>query len=141
MAFITKRFQSATDDWRTPDSLFKPLDEEFHFTLDVCASPENAKCARFFTKEQDAFKQRWNGVCWMNPPYGPRMKQWVKKAWNEAGLGSTVIMLLPARTNAGYWHDYCFKGEVRFIRGYPKFGNAEQGLKAPLAIVIFGPRQ
>jgi hypothetical protein len=79
-------------------------------------------------------------ICWMNPPYGPRMKQWIKKAWNESGLGSVVVMLLPARTNSGYWHDYCFKGEVRFIRGYPKFGNAEQGLKAPLAVVIFRPR-
>jgi hypothetical protein len=51
--------------------------------------------------------------------------------------GATIVMLLPARTNTGYWHDYCFKGEVRFIRGYPKFGNAKQGLKFPLAIVIF----
>lgn len=64
-------FSSATDDWETPIDFFRQYDEVYHFTLDVCASEKNAKCARYFTKEQDGLKQDWgNEVCWMNPPYG-----------------------------------------------------------------------
>jgi len=62
-----------------------------------------------------------------------------RTAPSTAWAGATVVCLLPARTNTAYWHDYCFKGEVRFIRGYPKFGNAKQGLKVPLAVVVFRP--
>jgi len=137
--YVNKRFESATCEWPTPDSLFKPLQDEFHFTLDVCATTENTKCENFFTKEQDALAQLWTGICWMNPPYGNDLKKWVKKAYDSAQAGTTVVCLLPARTNTAYWHDYCFKGEVRFIRGYPKFGDAKQGLKVPLAVVIFRP--
>lgn len=139
MSFITTRFESATSEWETPMSIFKPLDDEFHFTLDVSATAENAKASHFFTKEQDGLSQKWGGVCWMNPPYGQQIKKWVEKAYEEAKAGSTVVCFLPARTNTNYWHDYCLKGEIRFIRGYPKFGNAKQGLKAPLAIVVLRP--
>lgn len=140
LVFITKRFQSTTNEWSTPDSLFKPLDDEFHFTLDVAATAKNAKATHFFTADDDGLSQEWKGICWMNPPFGQQIKKWVKKAWEESGKGATVVCLLPVRTNAGYWHDYCFKGEVRFVKGYPKFGKAKQGLKAPLAIVIFHGR-
>ncbi len=75
----------------------------------------------------------------MNPPYGNALKKWIRKAYEEAQKGATVVCLLPVRTNTRYWHDYCFKGEVRFIRGYPKFGDAKQGIKVPLAIVVFVP--
>ena len=138
MTFITTKFQSAMGEWSTPNDLFKLLDDEFHFTLDVAAAAENAKTTRFFTIDDDGLSQGWTGICWMNPPYGQEIKKWVEKAWWEARKGeATVVCLLPARTNTKYWHDYCFKGEVRFIKGYPKFGNAKQGLKAPLAVVIF----
>lgn len=139
MPYVDKRFESATDNWSTPDEIFVPLHEEFGFTLDVCALPENAKCATYYTKEDDALVQDWTGVCWMNPPYGNALKKWIKKAYDEAQKGAVVVCLLPVRTNTRYWHDYCFKGEVRFIRGYPKFGNAVQGIKVPLAIVVFTP--
>lgn len=139
MAYVTTRFRSKTDEWETPAEIFEPLDEEFHFTLDVAASPDNAKCAKYFTKEDDGLFQKWQGVCWMNPPYGQQIRRWVEKAYRESLNGCTVVCLLPARTNTNYWHDYCMRGEIRFIRGYPRFGNAKQGLKAPLAIVIFRP--
>lgn len=54
-------FSSATDDWATPQALFDALDRTFRFTLDVCASEENHKCAKYFTKEQDGLKQDWGG--------------------------------------------------------------------------------
>ncbi len=133
-----KRFESATTEWPTPDSLWKPLNDEFNFNLDVCATKDNAKCHRFFTKEQDGLKQDWHGVCWMNPPYGREMVKWLKKAVDEMKNGVTTVALIPSRTNTGWWHELVMKhGEVRFVRGRPKFGNATEGLPWPLAIVIF----
>ena len=141
MAYITTRFVSKSDEHETPQSLFAPLNDEFHFTLDVAANSENAKCQKYFTKEMNGLSQKWEGVCWMTPPFGQQIQKWVRKAYQSAQEGCTVVCLLPARTNTGYWHDVCMKGEIRFIRGYPKFGNAVQGLKAPLAIVIFRPER
>ena len=141
MAYITTSFVSKSDEHETPQSLFAPLNDEFHFTLDVAANSENAKCQKYFTKEMNGLSQKWEGVCWMNPPFGQQIQKWVRKAYQSAQEGCTVVCLLPARTNTGYWHDVCMKGEIRFIRGYPKFGNAVQGLKAPLAIVIFRPER
>lgn len=56
---------SNTDEWATPQDLFDKLDATFHFTLDPCATPENAKCAKFYTKEQDGLKQDWGGGGYM----------------------------------------------------------------------------
>jgi phage N-6-adenine-methyltransferase len=63
-------FSSRTDLWATPQDFFDRLNAEFRFTLDVCATPENAKCTRYFTRADDGLAQSWTGVCWMNPPYG-----------------------------------------------------------------------
>ena len=77
----TGLFTSNTDMWSTPPELYKVLDDEFHFTLDVCATPSNAKCDRFFTLADDGLKQSWLGeVCWMNPPYGRKIDLWMQKA-------------------------------------------------------------
>lgn len=138
MAEFKTKFATGRQDWETPASLFDPLNAEFGFTLDVCATAENSKCKHFFTVQGDALSMRWAGVCWMNPPFGSQGK-WVRKAYLEAHLGATVVCLLPARTNTGWWHDYCLNGEVRFIRGRPIFKGAKHGLPQPLAIVIFRP--
>ena len=138
--FKTK-FSSFKQDWETPETLFKPLDNEFKFTLDVCATIENAKAPNFYTEKDNGLEQNWHGVCWMNPPFGSQ-KKWVEKAYNESQKNNTtVVCLLPARTNTNWWHDYCLKGEIRFIRGRPKFKGAKHGLPQPLAIVIFGNYQ
>ena len=71
-------FSSKTDLWETPQDLFDKLNNEFQFTLDVCATPENAKCDNFYTKEQDGLKYPWKGAVWCNPPYGRGIGQWVR---------------------------------------------------------------
>lgn len=73
-------FSSKTDMWETPEAFFRALDAEFHFTLDVCAVPENAKCRVFYTPEQNGLAQKWEGRCWCNPPYGREIGKWVKRA-------------------------------------------------------------
>lgn len=132
-------YSSKSVEWETPQELFDLLDEEFSFTLDVCALPENAKCKRYFTPDDDGLAQSWAGnICWMNPPYGTEIADWVAKAHREAKApGTKVVCLLPARTDTGWWWDYCIVGQVRFIRGRLKFGGGEHSAPFPSALVIF----
>ena len=130
-------FTSETDAWETPQSFFRSLDEEFRFDLDVCATEKNAKCARYFTPEQDGLKQKWAGRCWMNPPYGRTIDLWMAKAHQSAREGAVVVCLVPARTDTAWWHDFAMKGEIRFIRGRLKFGGHCNSAPFPSAIVIF----
>ena len=135
--FDSNRFQSKRQTYETPEDLFRPIADEFGFTLDVAASSENKKCAEFFDEAVNGLAQPWRGVCWCNPPYREQSK-WVKKAFAEAQAGrATTVILLPARTNTGWWHDFCMKGEIRFIRGRPKFAGCKHGLPQPLAFVVF----
>lgn len=124
---------------RPPQSTFDALHKEFKFTLDVCALASNAKCRRYFTPEKDGLTQKWVGTVWMNPPYGRVMAAWIKKAFESSRQGATVVCLLPARTDTAVWHDYCMKGEIRFIRGRLKFGGHSNSAPFPSAVVIFRP--
>lgn len=130
-------FSSKTDLWSTPQDFFDKYNEKYKFTLDVCATDENAKCDLYYTKENDGLKQDWVGVCWMNPPYGRQIKEWVKKAYESSLSGVTVVCLLPARTDTKWWHEYCIKGEIEFIKGRLKFGGSRVGAPFPSAVVVF----
>jgi len=132
-------YTSNTDEWATPDWLFHALNALYHFDLDVCATPENAKCKHYFTKEQDGLSSKWFGNCWMNPPYGRQIGVWVKTAYQKIVSGEChlVCMLLPARTDTAWRHDYCMKGEITFIKGRIKFGGAKYNAPFPSAIVVF----
>ena len=134
-------FSSKRDDWETPLSLFEGLRAEFGIELDVCALPGNAKCPAYFGPEEDGLAQRWQGVCWMNPPYGRAIGEWVRKAWASAEQGATVVCLLPARTDTAWWHEYVQKAaEIRFLRGRVRFVGAERSAPFPSAVVIFRPK-
>ena len=134
-------FSSATENWATPTDLFDELNKEFTFTLDAAAAEWNHKVANYFTKDQDALTQEWNGTVWLNPPYGRTIGLWVEKAYKAAGGGATVVMLLPARTDTRWFHDYAIKGELRFIKGRIKFvdeaGNNNNPAPFPSMLVIF----
>lgn len=143
MAGFKNKFDSIKQDWNTPKSLFEKLNTEFRFDWDISASTDNALCKQYYTKETDGLKQNWTGLCWCNPPYGDKsskMVDWIKKAYNDTQIDPnlTVVMLIPARTNTRWFHQYCMKAaEVRFICGRPKFGNSTHGLPQPLVLVIF----
>jgi len=77
-------FSSATVNWSTPQQFFDRYNQKYQFTLDVCALPENAKCPVYFTPDDDGLKQTWEGVAWMNPPYGREIPKWIEKAFQEA---------------------------------------------------------
>ena len=130
-------FSSVTDLWATPQAFFDKLNEAHHFTLDVCATDENAKCERYFTVEQNGLLQDWTGSAWMNPPYGREIGLWMRKAYESSKNGAKVVCLVPARTDTAWWHDYATKGHIDFIRGRLKFGNAKNSAPFPSAVVVF----
>ena len=145
MAGFDGKFESAKQEWTTPPDLFATVDAEFGFTLDAAADEENALCAEFIDEHADAMDTPWGAhTVWLNPPYGARgkysLKSWVERAYSQSLAGATVVMLIPARTNTAWFHDVCLQhGEVRFVRGRPKFGGAKHGLPQPLCFVIFRP--
>lgn len=135
MAINNVLYSSESEVWETPKDLFDKLDTEFHFDIDVCALPSNAKCTTFFTPEQDGLNQKWAGVCWMNPPYGRNIGAWMRKAFESK---TTVVCLVPARTDTKWWHEYAMKAsEIRFVKGRLKFGDSKNSAPFPSAIIVF----
>lgn len=135
-------FSSKTPEWATPQDLFDKLNAEFQFTLDVCATAENAKCAKFYTREDDGLAQSWGDErVWCNPPYGREIAAWVERC-STAGpiLNATLaVALVPARTDTRWWHDWVipYAADVRFIKGRLKFGGHKNSAPFPSAIVVF----
>lgn len=110
------------DDWETPKDFYEKLDDEFHFTLDPCCTHESAKCERHYTKDDDGLSKDWSGeIVFCNPPYSKKGNQdaWVKKCYTESlKPNTTVVALLPARTDTNRFHDCILgKAEIRFIKG------------------------
>jgi site-specific DNA-methyltransferase (adenine-specific) len=85
-------------------------------------------------------RQDWGGhVVFCNPPYGRELPKWVEKAYNESKKpGTTEVMLIPARTDTRYFHDYIYhKAEIRFIKGRLKFGGSKNSAPFPSMVVIY----
>ena len=128
---------STTDLWSTPQDFFDAYNDVYHFDVDVCATNENALCAKFYSPQEDGLSKEWNDVCWMNPPYGREIGKWMKKAYESSLHGATVVCLVPARTDTAWWHQYAMKGEITFIRGRLKFDGSKNSAPFPSAVVVF----
>ena len=131
-------------DWCTPDDFFDKLDREFHFALDAAATEKTAKCRQYFTPETDGLSKSWEcgGAVFCNPPYGREIRKWVEKAYKESQNGLTIVLLIPARTDTSYFHNYIYgKAEVRFIKGRLRFtdddGNVKDSAPFPSMLVIY----
>ena len=135
-------FSSESENWSTPQDVFDKLDRVFHFTLDPCASPENTKCKKYYTKETDGLTQSWaNEIVFCNPQYGRTSTgEWAKKCHEEAKTpGTIIVLLIPARTDTKWFHDYCYgQTTIFFIRGRLKFGESLNAAPFPSMLVIFG---
>ena len=142
-------FSSKSMCWCTPQDLFDKLNAEFDFVLDAAATDKTAKCELYYTPETDGLSQSWDrgGAAFCNPPYGREIGKWVKKAFEEArGGGYPVVLLIPARTDTAYFHDYIYgKAEIRFIRGRLRFtdadGNVDGPAPFPSMVVIYNGKQ
>lgn len=139
MSIAAALYSSASVDWSTPQHVFDDLHKEFGFQLDVAASAENAKCAFYFTPEEDGLAQPWAPhVCFCNPPYGRVTGAWVAKARLESMRGALVVMLLPARTDTKWFHDHVLgHAEIRFLKGRLRFGGSENSAPFPSMVVVF----
>lgn len=123
-------FSSVSNEWETPDEFFQQLNSEFHFTLDPCCQEYSHKCAKFYTADMDGLSQSWEGErVFCNPPYGREIGHWVRKCYEEAQKPNTiVVMLIPARTDTRWFHEYIYQKnnvEIRFIKGRLKFINRQ----------------
>lgn len=134
------------DEWGTPQELFDRLDALFGFTLDAAATVENAKCKRYFTKEDNGLARNWEGnVVWCNPPYsGDQLERWVKKICLEASGGTTIVALIPASTGNAWWTEWINQADVVvFIRKRIAFESPQRKGNAPFwsALVIYNSKE
>lgn len=136
---INKGMMSSNSvEWATPKVLFEELNREFNFTLDPCCTKENAKCSKFYTIEDDGLSKDWSGeIVYCNPPYGKVITKWVQKCYEENQKGTTVVMLIPARTDTKYFHNYIYgKHEIRFIKGRLHFNESKKPAPFPSMVVV-----
>jgi len=134
-------FSSKSTEWTTPQDFYNKLNRDFGpFTLDPCSDGANNKTSKHFTAKDDGLNKSWaRNRVFMNPPYGRAIKDWLKKAYEEGKKpNTTVVCLIPARTDTKYWHDYVMKAQaIYFIKGRLKFGDSENSAPFPSAVVIF----
>jgi site-specific DNA-methyltransferase (adenine-specific) len=136
-------FSSESMEWTTPQAFFDELNREFNFTLDPASSENNHKCKKYYTMNDDGLQQNWQGeVVFLNPPYGRTLRLWVEKAYIESRKpNTTVVMLIPARTDTSYFHDFILnKAEIRFLRGRLKFGGSKDSAPFPSMVVVYRRR-
>ena len=133
-------YSSKNNDWSTPQDFFDTLNKEFNFTLDPCATPETAKCKKFFTESEDGLSKDWGGnIVFCNPPYGTKIAAWVEKAYKESKKPHTlIVLLLPSRTDTRYFHKYVYhKCRMRFLKGRLKFGGSKTSAPFPSMLAIY----
>ena len=140
-------FSHKSDEWETPQGLFETYNREFNFDTDVACNEKNAKCKNFLT---DSLGKEWGRSNWCNPPYS-LVKEFCRKAVDEQRKGNLTVMLIPARTDTKFFHDYCYGKpsiEIRFLKGRIKFispdgslirKGASNSAPFPSMIVIFNP--
>lgn len=138
-----------TDEWETPDYLYKSMDDIYSFTLDVCATDNNTKCDRYYTIEEDGLKGDWDRFNWCNPPYSRgQLERWLKRAYEETLKGNTTVVLMPSNTDTGYFHDYVWDERVNswypwvdtvyMVNGRLKFSDVKNSARFPSMLVVFG---
>ena len=129
MSAVNVHYMSQRHDWRTPDRVFADLHAEFDFTVDACATHENALLSRFWSEADEPLLRSWEGErVFMNPPYGRQIARWMEKAWTESPNTEVIVALVPSRTDTAWWHDYAMKAaEIRFIRGRLEFAGVVKG--------------
>lgn len=116
-------------EYSTPQSFFDKVNKEFRFNLDPAAADWNAKCPDYFTYKENGLARSWrNRTVWLNPPYAEsEVKKWIKKAYQSALEGATVVCLLQVRSLESKWfHDYGkYASEIRLIQGRLNFTNRQ----------------
>lgn len=131
MTFRNGAYESkGFDNWMTPQNLLDEIAKEFGDFYDPC--PPNP------TQDGLAFDWPTNKPVFVNPPYS-QIARWSEKCREQFERGCTIILLIPARTDTRYFHDFIVDiAEVRFIKGRLKFVHPEkgQGKSAPFPSIL-----
>jgi phage N-6-adenine-methyltransferase len=139
--------KASNEDWETPPKLFDPLNDEFHFTLDVAANEHNTKCAKYFDKKANGLNQPWKGeIVWCNPPYNAKaLDNFTAKALYEAQENDVVsVLLVPAKTDQKWFHRLWSvrqQVEFRWVRGRIKFVGAANGSTFSSVVIVIRPNK
>lgn len=124
-------FSSLTDDYRTPESIYKKLDEEFKFNYDPCPYQSNDK---------SSLLKEWGSRSFVNPPYS-NIFNFLQKGYIEYTKGKLIVFLIPSRTDTIYWHKFVMKAtNIRFIKERLRFNNSKNTAPFPSCVVIFNPK-
>lgn len=121
-------FSQKSDHWSTPAATYDALNAEFGFTFDPCP----------LMAAEDGRKVAWSGRVFCNPPYS-RIDEFLRKGLFHLAKQDCelLVYLIPARTDTAWFHDYCQRGEIRFIRGRLKFGDSKNSAPFPSMVVVF----
>jgi site-specific DNA-methyltransferase (adenine-specific) len=137
-------YSSRSEEWPTPQDFYDQLHDEFDFTLDPCATADNAKTPSYFTKQDDGLSRSWGKHrVFCNPPYGKTMREWARKCYEASQAGALVVLLAHARTDTRWFHDWVYgkADEIRFVRGRLKFGDGKQSAPFPSLVAIDHPQK
>ena len=134
-------------DRRTPKALFNELNDEFHFELDPCTSDEKEGwlgTPYYFTREQDGLAQDWTKYksIFINPPFN-QMPKWVDKSIETCTKSdTTIVMLVPAKTETRWFHQLlnasCLK-EIRFTERRVTFDGHENPFIIGILLIVLTP--
>lgn len=136
-------FSSKKDDWRTPIGFFNKLNEQYNFTVDLCASDDNSLLNRYVDDIESAgvVDKEWSDVLpidwkkevfFCNPPYGKKLKEVLSFIPDSA----SGVFLLPARTDTKWFFDLSKKSSwVFFLKGRIKFFGAKNSAPFPSILV------
>jgi len=132
-------------DMRTPQWLFELLQKRFaKFTLDAAASPHDAKCTKFYTKEDDGLAKPWHSKTFCNPPF-KNFGDWIKKGYEESCLGSgkrAVVLVGPTGCSQSWFHKYARRGLILVPNKRINFcepdGTPTTGADRDTMIYVFG---
>jgi len=130
------------DKWETPGHIYNKLNQEFNFTLDPCCEPNTAKCAKYYTMEDDGLSKSWEGeTVFVNPPYSAgNIDRWTRKCYEESLKPNTIVVaLIPVSTSAKWWHSYVLnKGQLRYVERRIQFEGAAQSAPFSNVIIVYG---
>jgi hypothetical protein len=136
-------YRGNTIEWYTPPGIFAAIG--LTFDLDPCAPAGGlawVPARQFFSLKDDGLSQPWHGRVWLNPPYGPRTGDWMRRL---AAHGDGVALVF-ARTETAWWHETVgCSSAVCFIAGRLTFVNEHRQLAAfnagaPSALVAYGQK-
>jgi hypothetical protein len=119
-----------SDEWYTPPEIFEAIN--LVFDLDPCSPGKDhwVPARNVFTINDDGLTRTWNGLVFMNPPFGKRNGHvpWLVKFLNH-GNGIAIVR---SYTSSGWWHDHMHRadsllwprGKTKFIRADGTIGRA-----------------